>query len=101
MRIAFLLSIFPTISETFILNQIVGLIERGQTVDIFARYRSDDPVHPQVKKYQLVDRTQYLTIPARRKDRVLDAAKIILRLGWRRPLHLLRSLNVFRYGKAT
>jgi colanic acid/amylovoran biosynthesis glycosyltransferase len=96
MRIAFLLDIFPKISETFIVSQIVGLIERGHTVDIFARGRnSDEPVHPQVKKYQLIDRTQYL-IPSR-KERVVAA----LKLGSRRPLHLLRSMNVFRYGKAT
>lgn len=101
MRIAFLLNIFPKTSETFIVSQIVGLIERGHTVDIFARHRnSDDPVDPQVKKYRLIERTQYLTIPARRTERVLAAAKIILKRGWRRPLHLLRSMNVFRYGKA-
>ena len=101
MRIAFLLNVFPRPSETFIVNQIVGLIERGHTVDIFARYRnSEDPVQPQVKKYQLIDRTQYLTIPMSRKERVLAAAKIILKWGWRRPTHLLRSMNVFRYGKA-
>jgi colanic acid/amylovoran biosynthesis glycosyltransferase len=101
MRIAFLLDIFPKTSETFIVSQIVGLIERGHTVDIFARYRNtDDPVDPQVKKYQFIDRTQYLTVPTSRKKRVLAAAKIILKWGWRRPLHLLRSMNVFRYGKA-
>jgi colanic acid/amylovoran biosynthesis glycosyltransferase len=101
MRIAFLLNIFPRPSETFIVNQIVGLIERGHTVDIFARYRnSEDPVQPQVKKYQLIDRTQYFTIPTSRKERMLAAAKIILKWGWRRPMHLLRSMNAFRYGKA-
>jgi colanic acid/amylovoran biosynthesis glycosyltransferase len=100
MRIAFLLDIFPKTSETFIVSQIVGLIERGHTVDIFARYRNrDDPVDPRVKKYQLIDRTQYLILMSR-KERVLAAAKIILKGGWRRPLHLLRSMNVFRYGKA-
>ena len=101
MRIAILLDIFPKTSETFIVSQIVGLIERGYTVDIFARYRnSDGPVHPQVKRYQLIDRTQYLTIPTSRSERVLAAAKIVLKWGWRRPLHLLRSMNVFRYGRA-
>ena len=100
MRIAILLNIFPRTSETFIANQIVGLIERGHTVDIFAHHRSDEPVHPLVKKYRLIDRTQYLTIPTNRKERVLAAAKIILKWGWRRPLHLLRSMNVFRYGRA-
>jgi colanic acid/amylovoran biosynthesis glycosyltransferase len=64
MRIAFLLNEFPKPSETFVVNQIIGLIERGHMVDIFTRYRkSDDPVDPQVKQYQLIDRTQYLDIP--------------------------------------
>lgn len=100
MKIAFLLDVFPKTSETFIVSQIVGLIERGHTVDIFARYRnSDEPVHPQVKKYQLTERTQYL-IPVSRKERALVAAKNILMWGWRKPRNLLRSRNVFRYGKA-
>lgn len=35
MRVAFVAN-FPVLSETFILNQIVGSIERGNTVDIYA-----------------------------------------------------------------
>ena len=100
MKIAFLLNIFPKTSETFIVNQIVGLIERGHLVDIFARYRNGDgPIHPQVGKYQLIDRTQYLAFPASRRERLLAAAEITLKRGWRRPLHLLRLMNVFQYGK--
>ena len=36
MRIAFVLGIFPALSETFILNQITGLIDCGDEVDIYA-----------------------------------------------------------------
>jgi colanic acid/amylovoran biosynthesis glycosyltransferase len=101
MKIAFLLDVFPKVSETFIVSQIVGLLERGHTVDIFARYRnSDDPVDPEVQKHELVDRTQYLTIPGGRRRRLLECAKVILKSGWKRPLHLAQSMNVFRYGKA-
>jgi colanic acid/amylovoran biosynthesis glycosyltransferase len=47
LRMAFLLNVFPKTSETFIVSQIVGLMERRHTVDTFARDRnSDDPVHP-------------------------------------------------------
>jgi colanic acid/amylovoran biosynthesis glycosyltransferase len=101
MRIAFLLNIFPLTSETFIVGQIVGLIERGHTVDIFARFRnSNDPIHPQVEQYRLIDRTQCLAIPTTRKERLMEAAMIVLKWGWRRPFRLLRSVNIFRYGKA-
>ncbi len=77
MRIAFLLNEFPKLSETFIVNQIVGLLERGHTVDIFAYQKSDDPVHPQVKQYQLINRTHYLNIPTSWKKRAPVAAKNI------------------------
>ncbi len=36
MKIAFIVELFPILSETFILNQITGLIDRGHKVDIFA-----------------------------------------------------------------
>jgi colanic acid/amylovoran biosynthesis glycosyltransferase len=101
MKIAFLVNDFPKLSETFIVNQIIGLIDRGHTVDIFARYRkNDDPIQPQVEQYRLIDRTQYLNIPTSRVQRLLAAAKILLKWSWRKPLNLLRSMNVFRHGKA-
>ncbi len=40
MKIAFFVDQFPSVSETFILNQITGLIDRGHEVDIYAdKYR--------------------------------------------------------------
>jgi hypothetical protein len=67
MRIAFLVNIFPLASETFVTSQIVGLIERGHTVEIFSRFRnSDDVANPELKKYRLIERTQCLAIPAGR-----------------------------------
>lgn len=60
MRIAFILSEFPALSETFILNQITGMIDRGHTVDLFANGCSrTEAVHPDVTKYRLLDRTVY------------------------------------------
>jgi colanic acid/amylovoran biosynthesis glycosyltransferase len=64
MRIAFVLGSFPALSETFILNQITGLIDRGQIVDIYASGPRDDPkVHPDVERYGLIGRTFYLKEP--------------------------------------
>src|SRR5260221_2614755 len=97
MRVAFLLDTFPKTSETFFVSQIVGLIERGHSVDIFARYRNrGEPVHPEVEKHQLLKRTQYL-IPESRQGRLVAAGKIFLELAWSRPLELLRLLNPFRH----
>ena len=36
LRIAFVVAIFPLVSETFIIDQIADLDERGVTVDIYS-----------------------------------------------------------------
>ncbi|MGL5877311.1 MAG: glycosyltransferase, partial [Xenococcaceae cyanobacterium] len=61
MKIAFVVQEFPALSETFILNQISGLIDLGHEVDIYAvQPRSQDSkVHPDVEKYGLRSRTFY------------------------------------------
>ena len=54
MRIAFLLNQFPLLSETFVLNQITGLIDRGQHVDIYVRSIIPQPkIHGDVHRYGL------------------------------------------------
>ena len=68
MRIAYIMGRFPVISETFILNQIAGAIDRGNEVDIFALQgtpiESTDKVHPLVDKYKLLERTYYPPLEA-------------------------------------
>lgn len=54
MRIAFLLNQFPLLSETFILNQVTGLIDRGHHVDVYMRGTSSQAKrHPDVERYGL------------------------------------------------
>lgn len=60
MRIAFVLGEFPVLSETFILSQITGLLDRGHDVEIFAnRPASIDKTHPDVERYDLIDKAHY------------------------------------------
>ncbi len=48
MRIAFVVSRFPQLSESFILDQISGMLDLGDGVGIYAESRpTDEPVHPQ------------------------------------------------------
>jgi colanic acid/amylovoran biosynthesis glycosyltransferase len=64
MKVAFLLRKFPALSETFILDQIVGLIERGIEVDIYSLFKGeDDDVHPLLIKYNLLNRTHFPKYP--------------------------------------
>ena len=62
MRVAFFVGAFPVVSETFILRQITGLIDRGHEVDIYAEREPDvdSPVHPEVASYGLMSRTTYV-----------------------------------------
>ena len=51
MKIAFIVSEFPSLSQTFVLNQITGLIDRGHEVSIFSRREGKDvKVHDDVIK---------------------------------------------------
>lgn len=68
MKIAFIVGTFPTLSVSFILNQIKGLIDHGHEVDIYAldgRPEDVSKVHPIVEEYKLLERTYY---PPKRRD---------------------------------
>ena len=101
MKIAFFVEKFPTLSETFVLNQITGLIDRGHDVDIYADIPSNEPtIHLDVKKYNLLDCTYYCPqIPSNLLWRVLKGFGLLFANFLKDPVLLLRSLNVFKYGK--
>lgn len=96
LRIAFFLYEFPVVSETFVLNEITGLIDLGHEVTIFAERSGAQPLeHEDIGRYRLYERTRYLDMPAPHLTRVLEAARRFRRtLG--RPL--LHSLDTTRYG---
>lgn len=99
MRIAFIVGGFPLLSETFILNQITGLMDLGHEVAIYARRSSPDrAVHPEVEKYGLLERTRWFNLPLTRWGRVKRAAAIFVRTLPRHPVAMLRCLNLPRYG---
>jgi len=81
MRIAFFVDAFPVLSETFILNQITGLVDRGHEVDIYARGRgAQNIVHPEVAKYRLGERVFYLSdIPKSVVGRIRFLFKTLVR----------------------
>jgi colanic acid/amylovoran biosynthesis glycosyltransferase len=101
MKIAFLLPLFPAISETFILNQLTWLLDHGHHVDIFARKRSGErTVHKDVEKYRLLDRTYYYwDVPLNKIQRLVSAFRIIRKHVLKNPIGILRALNVIKYGK--
>lgn len=104
MKIAYYLTEFPVISETFVLNQITGLLDLGHQVDILVMRLGDTTVvHSDVHRYQLLDNIQltgdsYDLMPRNKLRRVIAAIRIFARAGKKQKRILLRSLNVARFG---
>ncbi|MEW6334501.1 MAG: glycosyltransferase [Thermodesulfobacteriota bacterium] len=101
MRIAFLVDSFPCLSETFILNQLTGLIDLGHDVTIFAGLRGPlDIVHDDVAAYGLLDRTHYFgDIPGGRIPRFRKFVPLFLRYLPVDPAVCFRTVNLFRSGR--
>ncbi len=100
MQIAFIVGHFPRLSETFILNQVTGLIDRGHQVDIFSEYDGDwDQVHPDVERYALRQHTYRLhPVPQNYIWRSLIGLWLLLTRFPKAPGLLLRSFNPFEHG---
>ena len=103
MKIAFFVNVFPSPSETFILNQIIGLSERGHEVDIYAINQSDlQIVNTDVNRYGLMERTRYFYnhMPQNYFLRILKALGLIAQNDvWLHPMVLARALNILQYRR--
>jgi colanic acid/amylovoran biosynthesis glycosyltransferase len=99
MKIAFVVDRFPALSETFVLNQITGLIDRGHDVDIFSRGPRDEAVHPDVRDYNLIERTHYWpTVPEDKLLRWLKGLGLLAGEAAARPVVAACAANVGAYG---
>lgn len=101
MRIAFIIGRFPSLSETFILNQIIGLKQLGHHVHIYAQ-NPDQGIkfHSDIEKYDLLGITSYYPdTPANYFFRMLKALYVFaLNTRNKNSILLLRSLNFHAYG---
>lgn len=100
MNIAMVVGTFPTPTETWIPDQVVGLLSRGHRVTLFASPPASREVpHPIVIRHRLLERVVYCPPrPAARWARVpaqMARAAAGLHLG---AGPLLSSLNYPRYG---
>lgn len=108
MRIAFFVDQFPSLSETFILNQITGLIDRGHEVDIYCDRevnskgkgdRHSIKMHPEVEQYQLLARTYRINIPKNLLWRWLKGIGLLV-LNWQKsPQTILKTLKFWQYSR--
>ena len=101
LNIAFIVNEFPCISETFILNQIIGLLNKGHRVHIFAYKNNSDNQkhHDAVSEYDLMNKTRYFpALPQKRIERLCKLANICARQFFKYPKQIMKCLNIRKYG---
>ena len=81
MKIAFFVDQFPKLSETFVLNQITGLINQGHTVDIYPASPLREALHHEdIQRYKLLGRCHYPPgVPAKWHRRFIKGAAFWIR----------------------
>ncbi|MEX2643609.1 MAG: hypothetical protein WD270_09160, partial [Acetobacterales bacterium] len=101
MRIAIFTHEFPALSETFVLNQVTGLLDQGHEVVVCANGQRDEPMtHADVVDYGLAERTILLDLPRNPLMRILKGTGLACRRLWREgPRALLRCLDARRHGR--
>ena len=104
MRIGVLIDTFPMISQSFVINQVVGLMNKGHEVRILARRGGGGGrVHGEVIDFDLLDHTLYAPCPEKRLRRIAVAVSGLIQVFRRSPEsagRLLRSLDPLRFGKS-
>jgi colanic acid/amylovoran biosynthesis glycosyltransferase len=99
MKIAFVVAGFPTLSQTFVMDQITGVLDRGHEVTIYAhRIDRSDVVHPAVARYGLMQRLRAPHLSERRGPRLAKLTVLAAAAACRRPGVILDALRVSRYG---
>ena len=103
MKVAFLTGEFPLVSQTFIFNQLAGLIERGVDVTVYALWGPPGQggvEQAAVQDYDLVRRTRYApSVPTSIAARLLSGLRCITLGLPRSPVATLRLLNPLRFGR--
>lgn len=97
LTIAFFLERFPCISETFILNQIIYLINQGHIIDIYAYGTDNLSIQPKLLSYDLLNKTTYLISPKGKLNRIKKALQLFLNFSNKKML--LKTIDVFKYGR--
>jgi colanic acid/amylovoran biosynthesis glycosyltransferase len=102
MRILYMVGAFPTLSQTFILDQVTAMIDRGHEVLVYAQRYDESVGDPGcAAAYSLRPRTRIPPcqdpgwIARGRRGLALAAT-----LGWRSPRRVLRCLDVVRHGRS-
>ncbi len=95
MRVAVLTPEFPSVSQTFVMNQIVGIVDAGHDVQVFAlRAAAAEARHEDIRRHDLLGRTTWFTLASNRTVRAISSLWTGCRLFISRPSATLRSAAV-------
>lgn len=101
MRVAMILNSFPEISEKFLLNQIIALLQVGIDLDIYSAHTPEDTsTHDLFEQYHVGDHVINVGIPRNLKKRILKSIPIFLALLFSHPLIAFRCMQFSRYKTA-
>ncbi len=93
MKIAIVTGTFPSLSESFVLNHVTGLLDEGHDVQVFSNGLPRGRLHPDFDRYGLRERMQN-EIP-RLAGRWMGLPAMLLRLHARQ---ISACLNPLRHG---
>jgi colanic acid/amylovoran biosynthesis glycosyltransferase len=100
LNIAFVVGKFPLVSETFIINQIADLEERGNLVDVFSfSTGSLEHISQRFFEFGLEEKTYYLDMPDNKFRRFLQAIPKLLHVFVVSPSLFVRIFNIKKYGR--
>jgi colanic acid/amylovoran biosynthesis glycosyltransferase len=101
MRIAFFTHYFPKLSESFIINQVAGLMERGHDVTVFAsEHPHEDLSHKIVAKHDMLDHTVYTKNPESYAEGLKIALESVAEIGAGCPGQLGKVRDAISVGKS-
>jgi colanic acid/amylovoran biosynthesis glycosyltransferase len=101
MKILFIVEHFPCISETFVLNQVTGLLDLGHDVTIYAiGKQSGIAAHPAINDYNLMDRTWAgINPPTSKRHRLIKAMRFFPSFFSRCGFNMFKAFDYSRHGK--
>lgn len=100
MKVLFLVSTFPALSETFILNQITGLIDAGHEIEIVACQKTtNSKYHPDVEKYRLMSKVTFVDVPRNNLEKLIKGLSLFLKYVLKNPRLCLEMLRFKKYGR--
>ena len=101
MKILVVVQDFPCVSETFVLNQVTGMIDLGHDVQVYPLGRRNmKTVHEDFRDYNLLERVWTPTkVPKSKLKRILGAASLVPKFITNFGLNTLGLLNIMRHGR--